>query len=207
MAATEKRKLIPRHLGPVVFEALSDTPVVTVNGARQVGESTLVNELLGNRNEVVTLDNATERSAAERDPHAFVDERTRPLAIDEKQRAPGLLLAVKANVDRDRRPGRFVLAGSTRLLSTPQLSESVAGRIEVLDLWPLSQGEIGRYRERFVDPCLDGTRDGDGECPQATRLLRDRVLGRVPRRFRAERAAARCLVRQLRHDRGPARGS
>ncbi|MGH9158116.1 MAG: ATP-binding protein [Acidimicrobiales bacterium] len=137
------------------MEALGDTPVVAVNGPRQAGKSTLVSTLLEIPDlEFVTLDDRIQRAAALADPEAFVEERQGPLAIDEVQRAPDLLLAIKATVDRDRRPGRFVLTGSTRLLSTPRLSESLAGRVEIVDLWPLSQGELARRPERFVDRLL-----------------------------------------------------
>jgi uncharacterized protein len=123
-------------------EAIADTPVVAINGARQVGKSTLVNAVLAGSFDFVTLDDLSQREAATRDPHAFVEDRKRPLVIDEVQRVPELLLAIKAAVDRDRRPGRFVITGSTRLLSTPKLADTLAGRIELLELWPLSQGEI-----------------------------------------------------------------
>jgi predicted AAA+ superfamily ATPase len=135
-----------------VREALGDTPVVAINGARQVGKSTLVTDLLDphHATHVITLDDATQRDAASIDPHAFV-HRDGLLVIDEVQRVPDLLPAIKAEVDRDRRPGRFLLTGSTRLLSTPEMSASLAGRVEIIDLWPLSQGELRGQRERFVD--------------------------------------------------------
>lgn len=148
-------KLFPRFVADRVREALGDTPVVAINGARQVGKSTLLQTLLSDiaTKTAVTLDDATQRQAALLDPHEFV-RRPGLLAIDEVQRVPDLLPAIKAEVDRDRRPGRFLLAGSTRLLSTPELSASLAGRVEIIDLLPLSQGETGRRREGFVDALL-----------------------------------------------------
>jgi predicted AAA+ superfamily ATPase len=144
--------LHPRFSLANLRDALADTPVVAVNGARQVGKSTLVTELLdrpaGAR--AVTLDDATQREAARADPHAFV-RRDGLLVIDEVQRVPEILPAIKAEVDRDRRPGRFLLTGSSRLLSVPEMSASLAGRVEILDLWPLSQGELTGRREGFVD--------------------------------------------------------
>lgn len=139
-----------------LLEALADTPVVALNGARQVGKSTLVGELARSMAEpvrIVTLDDQTQLEAAMADPAAFVDHRGL-LVIDEVQRAPRLLPAIKAEVDRDRRPGRFLLTGSTRLLSLAEMSASLAGRVEVIDLWPLSQGELGRRREGFIDALL-----------------------------------------------------
>lgn len=128
--------------------------MVAINGARQVGKSTLAAALAGSRFDIVTLDDLTQRRAAQSDPTAFVEDRARGLVIDEVQRVPDLLVAIKASVDRDRRPGRFLLTGSTRLLSTPRIAETLAGRIEIIDLWPLSQGEIARHREGFADALM-----------------------------------------------------
>jgi uncharacterized protein len=144
--------LFPRFAADHVREALDDIPVVAINGARQVGKSTLVTDLLGRQESthLVTLDDTTQRQAALTDPHAFV-RRDGLLVIDEVQRVPELLPAIKAEVDRDRRSGRFLLTGSTRLLSAPEMSASLAGRVEIIELWPLSQGEMTGRRERFVD--------------------------------------------------------
>ena len=152
--------LYPRFAHEHVVEALGDTPVVAVNGARQVGKSTLVEQLVerepGAR--LVTLDDAIQLEAARADPGAFVDHDGL-LVIDEVQRAPELLPAIKATVDRARAPGRFLLTGSTRLLSVAETSESLAGRIEIIDLWPLSQGELRGRQERFVDAAFSGVDD------------------------------------------------
>ena len=147
--------LRPRFAAKLVTEALADTPVVAVNGARQVGKSTLVTQIAARIPDaiVVTLDDRTQREAAAADPRSFV-ARADPLVIDEVQRVPDLLPAIKAEVDRDRRPGRFVLTGSTRLLSVAELASSLVGRVEIIDLWPLSAGEIDGREERFVDALL-----------------------------------------------------
>src|SRR5690606_7479767 len=105
---------------------------------------------------LVTLDAVTELAAARADPEGFaltLHERldATTVAIDEVQLAPDLFRAIKLAVDRDRRPGRFVLTGSTRLLSLPKLSDSLAGRMEVIDLWPFTQGELAGHHETFVD--------------------------------------------------------
>lgn len=148
----------PRFAGQQIRDALTDTPVVAVNGARQVGKSTLVTDLLvgGDRTKVVTLDDETQRSAAYADPTTFV-QHDGLLIVDEVQRCPELLPAIKAEVDRDRRAGRFLLTGSSRLLSIAEMSASLAGRVEIVDLWPLSQGELGRHQENFVDTLLAGS--------------------------------------------------
>ncbi len=152
MAATPATGLYDRFCLDRLLEALEDTPVVAVNGARQVGKSTLVTSLLRGTpaTTVVTLDDLSQREAAIEDPASFVD-RQGPLIIDEVQRVPELLPAIKAQVDRDRRPGRFILTGSTRLLSVPEMGASLPGRVEIVDLAPLSQGELARRREGFVD--------------------------------------------------------
>jgi uncharacterized protein len=147
---------IDRLLIASIREALADTPVVAINGARQVGKSTLVRRMLSDQFEYLTLDDPTQRAAAINDPAGFLEGRSLPLVIDEVQRAPDILIAIKASVDRDRRPGRYVLTGSTRLLSTPRISESLAGRIEILELWPFSQGELNGRRDRFVDELFAG---------------------------------------------------
>lgn len=142
-----------RNIAPLVREALQDTPVVLLNGARQTGKSTLVRGgMLGNSDtRYLTLDEAGVLAAAEADPAGFLSGLTGPVILDEVQRSPGLFPAIKAEVDRDRRPGRFLLTGSANVLLLPRLSESLAGRVEILTLWPLSQGEIEGVEERFVD--------------------------------------------------------
>lgn len=152
----------PRFVRQRLEDALLDTPVVAVNGARQVGKSTLVADVVDTRPDarIVTLDDAIQLEAARHDPRAFV-EHDGLLVIDEVQRAPELLAAIKATVDRRRTPGRFLLTGSTRLLTLPELSESLAGRVEIIDLWPLSQREVAERPGCFVDALLtwsDGLR-------------------------------------------------
>jgi predicted AAA+ superfamily ATPase len=134
--------------------ALEDTPVVMVTGARQTGKSTLVRTLVENdvhEARYLTLDDVTVLNAAQRDPAGFVADLGGPIILDEVQRAPELFPAIKAAVDRDRSPGRFLLTGSADVMALPRLSESLAGRMEVVTLWPLSHGEIVGRRERFVD--------------------------------------------------------
>lgn len=146
-----------------LVEALADTPVVVLNGPRQAGKSTLLARLAARRphTALVTLDVAVERTAAQADPEGYVldlHERlnAETVGIDEVQLAPELFRAIKLAVDRDRRPGRFILTGSTRLLSLPTLSDSLAGRMEVIELWPFSQGELSGRGNRFLDTAFAG---------------------------------------------------
>jgi uncharacterized protein len=147
---TEGTTILPRHAEALVREALADTPVVLIQGARQVGKSTLAAQVLaGIGAPLITLDTAATFNAARNDPDAFVRQRPGALlAIDEVQRVPALLRAVKAAVDQDRAPGRFLLTGSANLLSIPGHHESLAGRAETIPLYGLSQGEITGGRDQ-----------------------------------------------------------
>jgi len=153
---------IERSVDPTLREALADSPVVVLNGPRQSGKSTLLAHLASTRSAtaLVSLDVSAERAAARADPEGYVLGLHARLgadtvALDEVQLAPELFRAVKLSVDQDRRPGRFVLAGSTRLLALPRLSDSLAGRMEVVDLWPLSQAELAGHRSGFLAAAFD----------------------------------------------------
>jgi hypothetical protein len=150
--------MFDRHLRPSIQEALADTPAVLVVGARQTGKTTLVREMAATRPETtyVTLDDALPLEAARADPAGFLAGLRGPVVIDEIQKAPALLPAIKASIDRDRRPGRFLLTGSANVLTLPKVAESLAGRMEVVTLWPLSQGELAGHRETFLDRVLRG---------------------------------------------------
>lgn len=113
-----------------------------IDGERQVGKSTLVQQLIETDHPAryFTLDDSGTLSAVLRDPAGFLAGVKGPIVIDEVQRAPELFLAIKAEVDRQRQPGRFLLTGSADVLLLPRLSDSLAGRVEILTLWPLSQG-------------------------------------------------------------------
>ncbi|TAN41176.1 MAG: ATP-binding protein [Nitrospirae bacterium] len=142
-----------RNITPKVIDALADTPVVLINGARQTGKSTLVKKISSEipAYRYLTLDDTGMLTAAKHDPAGFISGLEGNIIIDEVQRAPELFVAIKAAVDRNRKPGRFLLTGSANVLLLPKLSESLAGRIEILTLWPLSQGEIEGVRESFID--------------------------------------------------------
>lgn len=144
--------MLPRHAATQLRQALDDTPVVYLQGARQTGKSTLAQRLAERPSAAyLTLDTAAVRAAATDDPDGFVAGLPRPVVIDEVQRAPALATAIKAAVDADRTPGQFLLTGSAGVLALPTLAESLAGRMELHTLWPFSQGEIEGVRETFVD--------------------------------------------------------
>jgi uncharacterized protein len=145
-----------RHVTPHILAALRDTPVVYLQGPRQAGKTTLAQSLRddGYDAEYVTLDDAVMLAAAHGDPDGFIAGLPERVILDEVQRAPDLLRAIKRSVDTTRKPGRFLLTGSAQALVLPKVSESLAGRMEVLTLWPFSQGEIRGRKEGFVDACF-----------------------------------------------------
>ena len=146
-----RSSLLPRHATSAVAEALADTRVVLVNGARQAGKSTLVRRVAGERVcEWRDLDLPQDRQSALEDPVGFVSFDG-PMVIDEIQRVPELLLAIKASVDADPRPGRFLLTGSSRLLALRDLPDTLPGRMETIELWPFSQGEVDGAPDGFID--------------------------------------------------------
>lgn len=137
---TQPPTYIARHLAERVRMALQDTPAVLVNGPRQCGKTTLVQQFADGMS-YITLDDPAILAVARQDPLGLVRQLDRAI-IDEVQRAPQLLLALKLAIDQDRRPGRFLLTGSANLLALPQIADSLAGRMEVHTLLPLSQSEL-----------------------------------------------------------------
>jgi len=147
--------LLPRRAATQVQAALADTRVVLINGARQSGKSTLVKLVAGDRvAEHRDLDRTQDRAAAVADPVGFVDQGDL-LVVDEIQRVPDLLLAIKVAVDEDPRPGRFLLTGSSRLFGMLAAPDALPGRMETIELWPFSQGEIGGEPDGFIDAIFD----------------------------------------------------
>jgi predicted AAA+ superfamily ATPase len=138
-----------------VKEALLDTPVVLVVGPRRAGKTTMVRTLGAPDRGYVTLDDQTMLEAARADPVAFV-RATNAGTIDEIQRVPELLLAIKKAVDEDDRPGRFLLTGSANVMSLPRIADSLAGRMETLDLLPLAQAELQGLTSSFLERTFAG---------------------------------------------------
>jgi len=153
--AVPKSQLIPRLSAKRVADALKDTPVVMVTGPRQAGKTTLVQEFVDDKRRYVTLDDDTVLAGARGDPAAFLRGMDRAV-IDEVQRAPELLRAIKQSVDGDRRAGRFLLTGSANVLALPRVSESLAGRMEVVTLLPLSLAEMRGTKPSFLQNAFAG---------------------------------------------------
>lgn len=145
----------PRLLAPRIAEALRDTPVVLLTGPRQAGKTTLARQMAGEGSRYLTLDDELVLLAARQDPAGLIRSLDRAI-IDEVQRAPELLLAIKKQVDEDRRPGRFLLTGSANLMALPTLADSLAGRMETLSLLPLSQSEMQGATSNWIDVVFRG---------------------------------------------------
>lgn len=141
-----------RYLLPKLIAALKDTPVVLLSGARQSGKSTLVQTLSPqHKTHYITLDKLSTLDAAHTDPEGFIAGLAKPVILDEIQRAPALFLAIKSAVDEQRVPGNFLLTGSANVLLLPRLADSLAGRMEILTLWPLAMQERMNTSENFID--------------------------------------------------------
>jgi predicted AAA+ superfamily ATPase len=146
-----------RLVGGALAERLRVMPAVVVTGARQTGKSTLAEHLVQGGRRYRSLDDFDVLDAARRDPEALVGGRE-PVTLDEVQREPGLLRAVKRAIDRNRTPGRFLLTGSANLLLMRQVSESLAGRASYLTLWPMTRreqrglGRAGRWEDLLATP-------------------------------------------------------
>lgn len=148
--------LFPRWIEPRIAEALLDTPVVLLSGPRQAGKTTLVRQIAEQQGlRYLTMDDELILLSAREDPVGMIRSLDRAV-IDEIQRAPQLLLAIKKSVDEDRRPGRFLLTGSANLMALPTVADSLAGRMETLSLLPLSQSEIESRSANWIDSAFAG---------------------------------------------------
>lgn len=170
--------MIQRSLEGLIRAALTDTPVTMVVGARQTGKSTLVTSIAaGAGASCISFDDPSALDNARSDPVAFVEELDGISIIDEVQRAPEVFLPIKAAVDRDRRPGRFIFTGSANPLFIPDVAEALAGRIEILTLWPLSAAELeGKPESKLVRLLLDPDSSARGVHPVDRKELASRVV-------------------------------
>ena len=160
-------------------EALSDTPVVLIVGPRRAGKTTLARKMGDADRTYVTLDDQTVLDAARSDPTGFVRGMDRAI-IDEVQRTPELLLAIKRAVDEDYRPGRFLLTGSANVMTLPKVADSLAGRIETIRMLPLARAEIVGTVPVFLERLFEGRLQGDREVAIGDDLVRLVLLGGYP---------------------------
>jgi predicted AAA+ superfamily ATPase len=156
------KSYIERKARPIVETALADTRVVLISGPRQAGKTTLVRQFADGNRPYITLDDAGTLNAAKSDPTGFIRGIDRAV-IDEVQRAPDLMLAIKESVDRDEKPGRFLLTGSANLATVPAIADSLAGRMAVVSLLPFAQSEILSTPGRLLDGLFAGDEPATSE--------------------------------------------
>ena len=164
-----------RLVAPRLLEALADTPVVLIDGPRQCGKTTLARQTgEAHGYAYFSFDDDVVLASATADPAGFIDDLPARTILDEVQRAPELFRAIKASVDRNRTPGRFLLTGSANVLLLPRLSDSLAGRMEILRLHPLAQTELAGVASGFLDSVFNvGFKADSG--PRLQSALADRI--------------------------------
>jgi predicted AAA+ superfamily ATPase len=174
-------RLLPRLAAGPLAEAMQDSPVVLIHGPRQSGKSTLVMQhgaRSGYRS--LTFDDTAVLNLAKSDPAGFVADLPDRVILDEVQRVPGLFLALKMAVDRDRTPGRFLLTGSSNVLLLPTLADSLAGRMAIVRLHPLAQCELQKTRPIFLERLISGRFPMDPATRQRAKLAERIVQGGFP---------------------------
>jgi uncharacterized protein len=185
--------LIDRHIRPLLVDALGGARVVCLLGARQSGKTTLVRSVAGKEHPAryVSLDDPATLAAARADPTAFVAGQER-LVIDEVQRAPDLLLAIKRVVDADPSRGQFLLTGSANILTLPQVADALPGRVDYLTLWPFSQAELTGERSDFLVKAFAGIAPELEGAPIGRAGYAERVVrGGFPESIEADQARRR----------------
>lgn len=189
---------LKRQIENVLTEALEDTPVVCILGPRQCGKSTLALHHAPER-PYVSLDDRNIFNLANADPQGFIGELPEYVTIDEVQRVPELTIAIKRSVDANRKPGRFLLTGSANLLHLPRLADSLAGRMEWIELNTFSeaekQGSHGRFLEQWLEGKLDTTLPSSAP-PKASELPGRIVAGGYPEAFQRKPNRARQWQKQ-----------
>ena len=193
MQAPNQSPIFRRYIEKNVTEALEDTRVVLVVGPRQAGKTTLMRQFVSDDRPYLTLDDPATFSRAKADPVEFVRSLNKAV-IDEIQRAPELMMVIKESVDRDTRPGRFLLTGSANVMALPTVGDSLAGRIEIVTLLPLSQAEITGSPGRMIDRLYAG----EGPILQGAPIYGDPLLqavlkGGYPEALRRASASRRAI--------------
>lgn len=171
-------KILKRNISDNLFKALKDRPCILINGPRQCGKSTLTGVIaeVYKKTSYITLDDEGILLTAKKDPKGFIDSIGDRVVIDEIQRAPELLLPIKISIDKNRKPGRFILTGSANVYLLPSVSESLAGRIEILSLYPFSQGELIQRKEVFIDRLFSNKKFSINSYNQTKKEIYKRVL-------------------------------
>jgi len=186
-------RLIPRQIRPSLVDALADSRIACLLGPRQSGKSTLVRAVTADEHPAryVTLDDPATLALALEDPTGFVAGSER-MAIDEIQRAPELLLALKVVVDNDQSRGRFLITGSANIITHPRVADALPGRIEYLTLWPFSQAELAERPPTFLEAVFSGESPRVEDAPVGREAYSDRVVrGGFPGAVHADSARRR----------------
>ncbi len=171
--------IVPRRIETVALDRFHEEPVLLLQGPRSVGKSTLLRRLAAESGaRILDLDDVATREAVASDPATFV-AGPEPVCIDEYQQVPLVLDAIKAELNRDGRPGRFVLTGSARHESLPAAAQALTGRLHRLPVYPLSQGEIVRADERFLGRLFAG--DAGGMAGRTSSTSREEYVERSSR--------------------------
>ncbi|MEX0972887.1 MAG: ATP-binding protein [Solirubrobacterales bacterium] len=170
-------RLIPRQIRADLVDVLADTRIACVLGPRQSGKSTLVRAVTADEHPAryVTLDDPATLALAREDPTGFVAGSER-MAIDEIQRVPELLLALKVVVDNDQSRGRFLITGSADIITHPRVADALPGRVEYLTLWPFSQAELAERRPTFLEVAFSGNVPRVENAPIGREAYADRVI-------------------------------
>jgi len=171
----------PRYAESRLTEELADTPVVLIHGPRQSGKTTLAQKVGKTREySYFSFDNNVILSAAQADPLGFIGDLPERTILDEIQRAPELFTAIKTTVDRQRKAGQFILTGSANVLLLPELADSLAGRMGIVQLHPLAQCELARRPTHFLDQLFNGTFKTRNYIRLRTNLIERVVAGGYP---------------------------
>lgn len=171
--------MYPRFAERQIREALRDTRAVLISGPRQSGKTTLAEKLARQDIPFLTLDDETTLDSARRDPVGLIRGLDRAI-IDEVQREPRLILAIKRSVDIDKRPGRFILTGSANLMALPQVADSLAGRMAITELLPLSQSELRGRPGHFLERVFQGKAPSAGTSVVGDKLIETVLAGGYP---------------------------
>ena len=153
----KKLSFYPRYIKSLMLESLKDSPTVLIHGPRQCGKTTLAQTVGKPKGyEYISFDDTVALSSAIEDPKGFITNLPKKVILDEVQKAPHIFSALKMRIDKNRVPGRFILTGSANILNMPKLSDSLAGRMQILRLHPLSQEEIAQRRPYFLSAVFKG---------------------------------------------------
>lgn len=174
--------LYPRYILPRIHEALADSPVLLIHGPRQCGKTTLARQV-GEKSgyAYLSFDDDVQRAAAREDPIGYIANLPDRVILDEVQRVPEIFTSLKTAVDARREPGRFILTGSANVLLVPRLADSLAGRMAILRLHPLSQAEISQTQSNFLPTLLGGhVKSGHAGRRLGSRLAELAVAGGYP---------------------------